>query len=306
MTEQQMSPQPSASAEPSAGHVAVGIDEIITATTALTWAARYDVARGLLDSAVWPADGSEAACRLAVAAAATAVHHDFRTTGPRWAPDALAAARIAAGHRDRWRLDFLELQHDYGRELIGPDGNPSFGPEGRDPARAAALTRRAEELAASAPGEADAGWAAFYRGLISDNVTGDRAGAPRWFARALEAAGQAGDDYLAGEALRHLGDHDEEAGELEQARARWERSAELWARTGNVTGVLAQQILLAQLAVTDGRPAAGAAIAREVSRWAGALGLVLYQKHADAVLADAANALGDAAGALPAGTQDRS
>jgi hypothetical protein len=292
MTEQQTSPQPAASAEPTAGRVPVGIDEIVTAATALTWAARYDVARGLLDSAVCPVDGDEAARRLALAAAASAVHHDFRTVGPRWAPDALAAAEIVVGDRDRWQLDFLELQHDYGRELIGPDGNPSFGPEGHDPARAAALARRAEALAASAPGVADAGWAAFYRGLIGDNLTGDRAGAPRWLARALEAAGQAGDDYLAGEALRHLGDHDEEAGDLEQARARWERSAELWARTGNVTGVLAQQILLAQLAVTDGRPAAGAAIAQEVSRWAGALGLVLYQKHADAVLTGAANAPG--------------
>jgi hypothetical protein len=68
--------------------------------------------------------------------------------------------------------------------------------------------------------------------------------------------------------------------------------------------VLAQQILLAQLAVTEGRPAAGTAIAREVSRWAGALGLVLYQRHADAVVADAASALTGEAGAHPAGTAD--
>jgi tetratricopeptide (TPR) repeat protein len=284
--------------------VPVGIDEIVAAVAALTWAARYDVARGLLDSAVSAVDGDEAARRLALASAATAVHHDFRTVGPRWAPDAIAAARSAVGHRDQWQLEFLELQHDYGRELIGPDGNLRFGPDGRDPGRAAALALRAEALAASASDVADGGWAAFYRGLIGDNLTGDRAGAPRWLDRALEAAGQAGDDYLAGEALRHLGDHDEEAGELEQARARWERSAQLWARAGNVTGVLAQQILLAQLAVTEGRPAAGTAIAREVSRWAGALGLVLYQRHADAVVADAASALTGEAGAHPAGTAD--
>lgn len=302
MTEQQqISTQPAEAPVPPAGRVPVGIDEIVAAATALTWSARYDVARGLLDSAVSAVDGDEAARRLALAAAATAVHHDFRTVGPRWAPDAIATAGIVVGHQDRWQLDFLELQHDYGRQLIGPDGNLRFGPDGRDPGRAAALAQRAEALLASASDAADAGWAAFYRGLIGDNLTGDRVGAPRWLTQALEAAGRARDDYLAGEALRHLGDHDEEAGELEQARVRWERSAELWARTGNVTGVLAQQILLAQLAVREGRPAAGTAIAREVSRWAAALGLVLYQTHADAVVASAADALAGAAGALPAG-----
>jgi hypothetical protein len=60
---------------------------------------------------------------------------------------------------------------------------------------------------------------------------------------------------------------------------------ELWARIGNVAGVLAQQLLLAQLAVTEGRAPAGMAIAREVSRWAGALGLTLCQKQAEALLA---------------------
>jgi len=263
--------------------VSVDVDSIIAAATALTWAARYDVARRLLDSAFSAADGDAAARQLALAAAATAVHHDFRTVGPRWAPGAIGDAETVTDAQDRWQLDFLELQHDYGRELIGPDG--ARAADGRDPARAAVLARRAEALAASASDAADGGWAAFYRGLIDDNLTGDRDGAPRWLAQALDAAEQAGDDYLAGEALRHLGDHDEEAGELAQARARWERSTELWARIGNVTGVLAQQILLAQLAIREGRPVAGTAIAQEVSRWAGAIGLVLYQKHADALIA---------------------
>jgi hypothetical protein len=289
MTEQTISPQPAGASQPHAERVTAGVDEIVAAATALTWAARYDTARRLLDSARPAGDDAATAWRLALAAAATAVHHDFRTAGPRWAPDALAAALAAAdaaaGPHDRWQLDFLEVQHDYGCELVGEDGNPRFGPDRHDPAQLAALAQRAEALVPAAPDVAGAGWAAFYRGLIDDNLLGDRDGAPRWLTQALQAAEQSGDDYLAGEALRHLGDHDEEAGELASARARWERSAELWARIGNVTGVLAQQILLAQLAISEGRPEAGTAIAREVSRWAGALGLALYQKHADALLA---------------------
>lgn len=271
--------------EPDRARVSVDVDAIITAATALTWTARYDVARRLLDSALSAVDGDAVTQQLALAAAATAVHHDFRTVGPRWAPGSIGAAEAVADSQGRWRLDFLKLQHDYGCELIGPDGSPAAKPGDHDPASSAALARRAEALLSTAPDLADAGWAAFYRGLIGDNLIGDRDGAPHWLSQALQAAEQAGDDYLAGEALRHLGDHDEEAGDLARARARWERSAELWARTGNMTGVLAQQLLLAQLAIREGRPAAGTAIAREVSRWAGALGLVLYQKHADALLA---------------------
>jgi tetratricopeptide (TPR) repeat protein len=284
MTEQKIDNEPSVTSDLTA-RVPVAVDEIIAATTALSWAARWDTARGLLASV--PATGLDDAVvrRLALAGAATAVHHDFRTAGPRWAPAAIAAAEAIADPDRRWGLDLLELQHEYGTELIRPDGQAVFGPDGHDPARLAALADRAEALIRSAPDVASSGWAAFYRGLIADNLIGDRDGAPAWFTQALEAAGQAEDDYLAGEALRHLGDHDEEAGDLERARARWERSAELWARIGNMAGVLAQQLLLARLAVTEGRAPAGMEIAREVSRWAGALGLVQCQKQADTLLA---------------------
>jgi len=284
MTEQKIDNEPSVTTDLTT-RAPVAVDEIVAATTALSWAARWDIARRLLASV--PASGLDDAAvrRLALAGAATAVHHDFRTAGARWAPAAIAAAEAIADPDRRWDLDLLELQHEYGTELIRPDGQPAFGPVGHDPDRLAALADRAEALMRSAPDVAGAGWAAFYRGLIADNLIGDRDGAPAWFTQALEVAGQADDDYLAGEALRHLGDHDEEAGDLERARARWERSAELWARIGNMTGVLAQQLLLAQLAVTEGRAPAGLAIAREVSRWAGALGLVLYQNQADALLA---------------------
>jgi len=290
MTEQNAITQPAATHAPrprGAERASVGIDEIVTAATALAWAGRWDIARQLLEGArPAEADGQAAAAgRLAIAAATTAVHHDFRTSGPRWAPDALRAAEAAGAPQHRWQLGFLGIEHDYGRELIGADGSPRFGPDGHDPAYLAALAERAEALVRSAPDEASAGWAAFYRGLISDNLIGDRDEARRWLTQALHAAEQTGDDYLAGEALRHLGDHDEEAGDLERARVRWERSAELWARIGNTTGVLAQQLLLAHLAISEGRAAAGLAIAEEVRRWSGAMGLALCQQQADALLA---------------------
>jgi tetratricopeptide (TPR) repeat protein len=284
MTEQKIDNEAPVTSDLTA-RVPVAVDEIIVATTALSWAARWDIARRLLASVPATGLGDAAARRLALAGATTAVHHDFRTAGARWAPAAIAAAEAIADPDRRWDLDLLGLQHDYGSELIRPDGQPVFGPDGHDPARLAALARRAEALVLSAPDVAGAGWAAFYRGLIADNLIGDRDGAPAWFTQALEAAGQADDDYLAGEALRHLGDHDEEAGDLERARARWERSAELWARIGNMTGVLAQQLLLAQLAVAEGRVPAGMAIATEVGRWAGALGLAPYQQQAGTLLA---------------------
>ena len=278
----------------------VGLDEIIAAATALAWAARWDIAERLLTSAQasaqtaarahGQADGpgsgldDAAAGRLALARAAVAVHHDFRTGGSRWAPAAMTAAETTADSADpagRRQLDLLRLQYDYAIMLTEPDGTPRFGPQGRDPVRMAGLAQRAEELAGATTDVAGAGWAAFYRGVIADNLIGDRDGAPRWFARALDAGERAADDYLAGEALRHLGDHEMESGDLAAARASWERSAELWAGIGNVTGVLAQQLLLADLAFQEGNASGGAATAAEVSRWAGAAGLTFYQRSAD-------------------------
>ncbi|HEX3921551.1 MAG TPA: hypothetical protein VHY31_04650 [Streptosporangiaceae bacterium] len=305
--------------------IPVAAGEILAATAALTLAGRWDTARQLLASAQASGPGGATARRLALAAAATAVHHDFRTLGPRWAPDALAAAETivesvaesvaeapagtvaesvaepaagtpaaeaaatAAGDAspaDRWDLDFLTLQAEYDRELVGTDATPRFGPEGRDPARLAALAGQAEALLPGAGDQGRGGWAAFYRGVIADNLIGDRDGARRWFEQALAAGEQAGDGYLTGEALRHLGDHDEGAGDLAGARAKWERSAEVWAAAGNVCGVLAQQLLLAHLALAEGQAAAGVAIATEVRRWARAAGLPLYAGSAEALIAD--------------------
>jgi tetratricopeptide (TPR) repeat protein len=332
MTEQMIDSGPAAlpgaatASDADLARIPVAAGQILAAAAALTLAGRWDTARQLLASAQASGPGGATARRLALAAAATAVHHDFRTAGPRWAPDALAAAEkvvesvvesvveapagtvvesvaeagagtqtaeaaataaTAAGDAspaDRWDLDFLRLQAEYDRELVGADATPRFGPEGRDPARLAALARQAEALLPGAGDQGRGGWAAFYRGVIADNLIGDRDDARRWFEQALAAGEQAGDSYLIGEALRHLGDHDEGAGDLAGARAKWERSAEVWAAAGNVCGVLAQQLLLAHLALAEGQPAAGVAIATEVRRWARAAGLPLYAGSAEALI----------------------
>jgi hypothetical protein len=59
----------------------------------------------------------------------------------------------------------------------------------------------------------------------------------------------------------------------------------LLVRPEHVDELLAQQLLLAHLAISEGRTAAGSAIAEKVRRWSGAIGLSLCQQQADALLA---------------------
>jgi hypothetical protein len=285
----------------------VAVDEITAAARVLARAGDWNAADRLLDAAR-AGDGRGAAgadagadagagaagvpdgsapgsvLALALAAAECAVDRDF-VTGTRLAPQAIAEAEVAAaqaaGPTERWDLDFLRLRQEYGSELFSADGQPAFGPGGRDPARVAQLAERALGLLQTAPDEGRAGWAGFYRGLVADNLAGDQATAQVLFTRALDSAEQAEDAYLESEALRHLGGHDEEAGDLRRARSRWERSAELWAGAGYVPGVLAQQQLLAELAAREGGAAAASVLAGEVSRWAGALGLGRLQRQAE-------------------------
>jgi hypothetical protein len=110
-----------------------------------------------------------------------------------------------------------------------------------------------------------------YLGLIADNVYGERDKAPAHYEVALQK-GDEGDDLLAREALRHLGDHDHENGDYELALERWGRATELGAGAGAVCGTLSQQILLAMLARDTGDEAGAALLAREIARWAGAIG----------------------------------
>ena len=100
------------------------------------------------------------------------------------------------------------------------------------------------------------------------------------FAAALAAAEEAGDDLVVSEALRHLGYHAGEAGQAEQARQMWERSAELRQRAGAVPYVLSQQLLLAGLARNGGNAEEARAVAGQVRRWARALGVDILEAGA--------------------------
>lgn len=261
----------------------VPVDELIAAVRELSICGRWERATGLLDAA--EATDQQARARLAVAAAEVALESDW------FGGTALAAARLGVAEKlvedshldSRWDLDFLRLRHDYlGQILV--DGAFRAGPEGKDPDTLAALRRHAERLRERAPDEVRRGWAEMYLGLIADNLLAEPDLAPDHYEAALRA-GDPGDDLLAREALRHLGGHDHDHGDLAGARERWSRATELGARSGTVPGTLSQLLLLAVLARDAGDEAGAVALAREIARWAGAIGAVTTEAQAKGFLA---------------------
>lgn len=246
---------------------------LVAAAEGLSRAARFDLAADLLDSA-------SSSPAIAVARAELGVAADWTVGADTAHPYVEAAEQALSAGADpalRWDLDFAQLRRTYNNQLI--DGN--FGPAGRDPETMAALSGQGEQVHASAPDQRRRGWAAHYRGLIADNIYGDREAAPKHYAEALAAYESTGDDLLGFEALRHLGDHAHDDGDAVLAREQWERSAELAARAGAVRSTLAQQILIAVLARDAGDEAGATALATEIARWAGAAGMP--RQHAQAV-----------------------
>ena len=248
----------------------------------LMLAGRWDQATALLSCGSGANDAERAV--LAVAEAEVAVDHDFWCRTDRGSSVlARASEVVASAPRDPvlgYDLEFLRLRHDYAAELFGPDGVPRFGQDGREAAVIDALAARAEGLRDAAPDGARGAAATFYAGLIADNLRGDGAAARTAFAAALSLAEEAGDDLVVSEALRHLGYHHGEAGDTEQARQMWERSAELRQRAGAVPYALSQQLLLAGLARDTGDPDQARAVAGQVRRWARALGIAILEAGA--------------------------
>jgi tetratricopeptide (TPR) repeat protein len=264
--------------------VTLPLDEVIAAARDLSRGGRWDRALNLLDAT---AVGPPRPALLALAAAEIALERAW------FCEPSEAAARVSAaeesfagiGHDpgSRWDLGFLLLRRDYFDQILG-SGTFRPGPDCKDPDALADIGRRADELIAQAPDEERRGWAEFYRGVIADNLCGERDVAPGHYLAALRV-GEAGDDLLAREALRHLGDHDHDNADHELALERWQRAAALGARAGAVAGTLSQQMLLAVCARDTGDEAGARALAGEIVRWASAIGASRLEAQASAFLA---------------------
>jgi hypothetical protein len=260
----------------------VEVDAVLAAARSLMLAGQWENA-GRLIAATVPGDLAERA-QLALARAQAAVEiRQWRGTGDPVTALDQAAAEIASDGPPgaALDLDLLRLFADYWDELFPADGRvPSFGPAGRDPAVLAGLSRRAETLLGAAPDQRRQARAAFFAGLVADNLCGEQAKAEALFGRALATCRPGEDDDIASEALRHLGGAALDAGDLPLARQRWERSAELAQRAGWLLLSLAQQAWLAQLSSQQGDSAGAAALAAEVRRWAAALRLPRLEAQA--------------------------
>lgn len=259
-------------------------EAILSAASALMRSARWAEAAQLLAAAEGPAGEAEVA--LARAQLAVEVRQWQGAGDPAAALDT-AAARTGdrADPGLAFDLALLRLFSDYWAELVPGDGRPPFfGPEGRDPAVLDELDRRAGHLAATASDARRRARAAFYAGIIADNLRAEPERAEDLFTQALAACRPGADDDYAAEALRHLGGCAQAAGDLTLARERWERSAALAGQAGWLPLVLAQQALLANLSAAQGDLAGARTLAAEVRRWAAALHLTRLATQAEAIL----------------------
>ncbi len=263
----------------------VGDGLVLGVARALILAGRWELADELL--ADTQTSDPALRVRLALARALVAVElRQWRGVGDP-AGALAAAAALVGGSADTYaafELDLLRLFSDYWTELH-PDNRLSacFGPAGRDRAVLDELQERAELLTSAAPDSRCEALAAFYAGLVCDNLRDEPEEAEARFLRALAACRPGADDDVASEALRHLGGLARAAGDQQLGRQQWERSAELAQRAGRLPLALAQQALLAELAADEGDIAGASMLARQVGRWAAALGLPRLESQSAAI-----------------------
>lgn len=247
--------------------VSTELNPILTAATALRLAGQWETAVALL--AATEAASAADRLELAMAVAETEVDASLWHEGaePEGALDRAAAlldsepggADLAAS---AWVLDYLRMRRSYHAAL-----------HARDTGAGAKLDDWAERLRAAAPDARRAGWAAFFGGVIADNLQSEPSTAYQRYTFAREAAETSGDELLESYALRHLGDHAHTAGDLQQARAAWERSTSLRERLGFVPGAVAQRLALAELRLAEGDGCGAAALATDVARTVRAMAL---------------------------------
>ncbi|ADD40544.1 hypothetical protein [Stackebrandtia nassauensis] len=256
--------------------VKIPVPVLVDTARSLWKANRFAEAGALLGSATGAGDDP----RLALASAEVTIATDW-FAGRATDPESLAEPkRVIDAHGDAetaWDLEFLFVRRGYGERLFSEAGRWRKV-EAPDLEEMNALRTRAEALRDNAPDGRRRGWAEFYLGLIGDNVFSEREGSPAHYAQALRAGEEHADDHLLFEALRHLGDHDHDAGDLPLTRQRWERSAHHAARAGLVGSTLAQLMLVAVSARDDGDEGGAVLLATEVARWADAIG---YERQRD-------------------------
>ncbi|MEU6505166.1 hypothetical protein [Streptomyces sp. NPDC046942] len=139
-----------------------------------------------------------------------------------WRLDGAAAAQDAVGALrpyDPVLAGYLDAQVRYTRLLFNLDPLPEDLPQAREDFTAATADARL------------AGWAAFWLGVIADNVDGDPGAAGPSYRKALEQAREQGDALLESYAVRHIGAHMLEQ-DREQGIAQLRRSYHLRAALG--------------------------------------------------------------------------
>jgi hypothetical protein len=169
------------------------------------------------------------------------------------AVDALGACPLAA---------LLGGQIRYWRLL----GVRSELPDAPVPASEAATI--GEDFVRAADDPALAGWAAFWHGVLDENLLDQPERAAAGYAQAAASARRRGDRFLTSYAVRHQGAQHIEAGRRDEGVALLRRSLYLRASLGAVPATAAAQLLLADyLPAGDERTAlreAAAATAREI------------------------------------------
>ncbi|TCO32541.1 hypothetical protein EV652_104147 [Kribbella steppae] len=255
----------------------LAVPAAITAATHLMRAAQWTAATDLLRATTTDDPADQRALSLALAE--VAVDRDFAQQTDHATPALAAAAEALNALPDTtaaWDLELLNLRKTYSGQLFRASQQPDTGGGGeeQDPHRdRAELAEWADRLRERAPDGVRRGMTCFYAGVIADNLLGKHETAFACYTETLELGEAGGDDLLASLALRHLGDHAHTAGDLALARQQWERSTELRQKVGHLLGALAQQTLLAVLLRDEGDAAGSRALATEVHRWSGQVGL---------------------------------
>jgi hypothetical protein len=256
----------------------IAVEQVIAAARALMRAGCWELAGRLL-AATETKDHREQTA-IALAMADVAVDQDYWCRTGRADPVvdlAVAAVAQSADSEAIFDLDLLRLRQDYVAVLFdSADARAEGGPADRDPAVIEELSGRADGLCAAAPDRLRGGLATCYAGMIAGVLRGDAATGGALFAQALAVAELSDDEpggLLASCALRHLGAIASKEGDADRARDCWERSVELRQRARFVPGSLALLLALAELADGEGDNVGAGALAGEVRRWAGAIGL---------------------------------